>query len=1084
MKILNLRFKNLNSLRGEWAIDFTSPEYVGDGIFAITGPTGAGKSTILDAICLALYGRTPRIKSISKNSNEIMSRQTGECFAEVTFATRAGEFRCHWSQHRARKKPAGKLADSKHEIADAVSGQILESKKRDVATAIEEKTGMDFDRFTRSMLLAQGGFAAFLQASPDDRAPILEQITGTEIYSEISKRIHERQRDEQGKLEVLKAETDMIAILSDEEEASLKLALSSQLESEKGLNTKNEELGRSIIWLTGIAALKSELSEINKESETLRNNLIAFAADREKLQKALKATELESEYATLTVKREQQKNDQKLLTKSQTQLTEREQTLGFKETALKMSEETLLRSKSEHKKELELIKKVREFDYRISEKHSALQDADTDCKKLEVQISKAKDQRQKNVTIKTVAEKKLAQAEEYFTANAPDAALATELTGIEVQLGNLEALNSNISTIKSLITDLKKQAESSVTRQNKQQAFCLSLEKKLAAAQKQVSRTKTEMAELLGGRQLREYRTERDGLLREMAYLTKIASLEDERAKLKENKPCPLCGALHHPFTEGNIPEIDNTEEKINTLTTLILKTEKLERDLEEQDSKEKKSSLAFAEAEKQLVQISHKKDETHTDLQRSEKELQLSLKKQAELNDSTFSKIEPFGLKLTPDINPESISEALAIKLKKWQKYQNQKSEIENKNNLLTVDIKSLEAIIQAHSDALKEKREVQNKHKNELEKLIAERQKLYGKKNPDREEKRSEEQLNKVEKFRDATRESRDQIRQQLNDLKTRIRTFKENISKRRPELDDLEPSFITNCKKAGFENELKFLSCRLSLDERDNLNQLAKELDDKQADIETRKKDRKNRLSQETAKKITALPLDNLKKELAGFRETLNKIAEEIGAKKQKLKDNEDAKSKFQEQRLLIEARKKECAKWDLLHSLIGSADGKKYRNFAQGLTFELMVSHANRQLEKMTDRYLLVRDDKQPLELSVIDSYQAGEIRSTKNLSGGESFIVSLSLALGLSKMASQNVRVDSLFLDEGFGTLDEGALEVALETLAGLQQDGKLIGIISHVSALRERISTRINVQPISGGKSTISGPGCTANSTH
>ncbi|MCK5841402.1 MAG: chromosome segregation protein SMC, partial [Candidatus Sabulitectum sp.] len=160
------------------------------------------------------------------------------------------------------------------------------------------------------------------------------------------------------------------------------------------------------------------------------------------------------------------------------------------------------------------------------------------------------------------------------------------------------------------------------------------------------------------------------------------------------------------------------------------------------------------------------------------------------------------------------------------------------------------------------------------------------------------------------------------------------------------------------------------------------------------------------------------------------------------------------------------------------LIGSADGKKYRNFAQGITFEMMVSHANIQLQKMTDRYLLIRKKDNPLELNVIDNWQAGETRSVRNLSGGESFIVSLSLALGLSKMASRKVRVDSLFLDEGFGTLDEESLETALETLAGLHQGGKLIGIISHVSALKERIRTQISVKKVSGGKSRISGPGC------
>ena len=193
---------------------------------------------------------------------------------------------------------------------------------------------------------------------------------------------------------------------------------------------------------------------------------------------------------------------------------------------------------------------------------------------------------------------------------------------------------------------------------------------------------------------------------------------------------------------------------------------------------------------------------------------------------------------------------------------------------------------------------------------------------------------------------------------------------------------------------------------------------------------------------------------------------------------LTENKAALARMKEKRTVITAQTNECRRWEKLHALIGSADGKKYRTFAQGLAFEIMVSHANRQLEKMTDRYLLIRDDEQPLELNVMDNYQAGEIRSTRNLSGGESFIVSLTLALGLSKMAGRKVRVDSLFLDEGFGTLDEDALETALETLSGLHQDGKLIGVISHVSAMKERIGTRIAVTPVSGGKSAISGPGC------
>ncbi len=221
MQILQIRFKNLNSLVGEWEIDLTNSAFVSDGIFAITGPTGAGKTTVLDAICLALYGRTPRLNKITKSENEIMSRQTGDCFAEVTFRTQAGHYRCHWSQHRARKKPDGELQAPKHEIADADSGKIFESKIRGVTDEIKETTGMDFDRFTRSMLLAQGGFSAFLQATPNDRAPILEQITGTEIYSQLSIRVYEIRSTERKKLDTLQVTLEGMQLLTPESEQEL-----------------------------------------------------------------------------------------------------------------------------------------------------------------------------------------------------------------------------------------------------------------------------------------------------------------------------------------------------------------------------------------------------------------------------------------------------------------------------------------------------------------------------------------------------------------------------------------------------------------------------------------------------------------------------------------------------------------------------------------------------------------------------------------------------------------------------------------------------------------------------------------------
>ncbi len=180
MKILNLRFRNLNSLAGEWAIDFQDPELASSGIFAITGPP------VQEKLLSSMQSASPvrpdsRLGRISKSSSEIMSQNTGDYFAEVEFESQKGRFRCHWSQQRAYKKPAGDLQQPRHEIVDSGTGKIIDNKLSSVSEKIREVTGLDFQQFTRSIMLAQGDFAAFLNANPDERAPILEKITGTEI---------------------------------------------------------------------------------------------------------------------------------------------------------------------------------------------------------------------------------------------------------------------------------------------------------------------------------------------------------------------------------------------------------------------------------------------------------------------------------------------------------------------------------------------------------------------------------------------------------------------------------------------------------------------------------------------------------------------------------------------------------------------------------------------------------------------------------------------------------------------------------------------------------------------------------------
>ncbi len=1087
MKILELRFKNLNSLYGAWVVNFSSPEYISHGIFAITGPTGAGKSTILDAICLALYGSTPRLGKITKSSNEIMSRQTGECYAEVTFESQAGKFRCHWSQHRSHKKADGNLAESKHEIADAVSGQILESKKRDVALVIEEKTGMDFDRFTRSILLAQGGFAAFLKASPDERAPILEQITGTEIYSEISIRVHERQRDEREKLKWLQAETAGIVILSQEQETELSELLSGKKKSEKEISLQHQEISKSIQCLTNIDSLRDEILSISREVEMISETVKAFQPDREKLNRSQKAAELDGEFTALFSIRQQQKSEQEKLKKNEDQLPQEEQALMKQEELLKNAEMETAKAKEKQKSEASLIKRIRVLDLQISEKNKIIKAGESDCKKDEKQIAENKEKRDRAVEKQKIELKEMEQIQVYLSANAQDEYLITQLAGIKEQVTHLESAYQDVLGKKDLVKMQQKQMEKELKLYETRMNLFTASQDQYEKSNKSVVRERGILTVHLEGRLLREYRADYKSMMQEMAYLKKISDLEAERKKLEDGVPCPLCGSNHHPFAEGNVPETGEIEKKINELSAFIEKAEYLENRIKEYESNEKKAASRMADIEKQFLQSTLEKENAEKNLKRLTDELDSATTQLAGIKASAISRLQPFGItdlegSLSVNSRQESKIKSILVllnnRLKKWQEYLRKKGEIEKQSNDLISEIKQVDSILNTIEQSLKEKQENIADQKKECDRLRKERMEQYGLKKTDEEEDRLERLASESEKLEKAAREACDHVKLKVGEIKTRIVSLKENIFRRQSGLDSLETGFCESLRKVGFIDEQSFLICRLSVHERNALAGQARLLDEKQADIVTRKKDRERRLAQELEKKVTESSLDDLRKIFGELDDALKKIIEDIGAIKQKLSENKEAIVNVREKQVLIETRKKECHRWDNLHNLIGSSDGKKYRNFAQGLTFERMVSHANRRLEKMTDRYLLIRDDSQPLELNVVDNYQAGEIRSTKNLSGGESFIVSLSLALGLSKMASRRVRVDSLFLDEGFGTLDEDALDTALETLAGLHQDGKLIGIISHVSALQERIGTQISILPVSGGKSCISGPGC------
>lgn len=1081
MRILQIRFKNLNSLAGEWLIDLTHPSYTSDGIFTITGPTGAGKTTILDAICLALYGRTPRLE-ISQKENGIMSRQTGECFAEVTFETPAGHYRCHWSHRRAYQKSDGNLQQARHEIANADTGEIIESGIQRTGNTIEHITGMNFDRFTRSMLLAQGRFDTFLKANANDRAPILEQITGTGIYSDISIRVHELSRAENEKLKLLTAELGAITLLEPEQENTLQTELATFQTEETALAGQIAATTQAIQWLTTVENLKREIGKLIDQESTLQTTIEAFRPEREKLERATRAATLDGQYAALLAIRQQQTDDRQALETEKNALPDLQTALTQQAQTLDAASQLTRRHKETRQQMQPLWQQVRALDQTLDNLQKQLADIDTQYRQEEANADIDRKALSEQTQHLARYDRTLADIDRYLGEHAQDEALATSLPAIEEQSRHLHAMAQDTAqkaAVQEQARQALKQAETALAECRKKTESIRQEQTRTASALEQ---GKNALEKILAGRTLREHRLEKDLLNEKLRNIQLVASLTEHRARLQDGKACPLCGALHHPYTQDTIPATDETTEKIAAIDRLIAQAEAQETANARLQETANRIRDTLNEAEKKELAASSRQQTAQQLLDERTQALATARDEQETYRNTLSERLQALGADTTPEPDISARIDTLQKRLAAWRTHTVQKATVEKQRADTDSEIQRLSAIIETRRETLQNLTQKRQTLQEEWTAKHDTRNTLFGDRNPGEEETRLNRQIDEAEAAEQQARNRHDTARQRWQAANTRIQTLENAIRQRTPELEKQENDFANASRSQGFPEETAFLAARLSDEERTALTETAHRHDEQRTALTARKKDREEQLAAETAKAITPLSLTELQQQSGQQNDTMKTLRDTIAGIRHKLQNNAEAKERFREKQTVIEAQKQECARWENLHELIGSSDGKKYRNFAQGLTFELMIAHANRQLQKMTDRYLLIRNRTQPLELDVIDNYQAGEIRSTRNLSGGESFIVSLSLALGLSGMASRNVRVDSLFLDEGFGTLDEEALETALDTLAGLQQNGKLIGIISHVSALKDRIRTQIRVIPGKNGKSTIEGPGCSRQS--
>ncbi len=1080
MKILKLHFKNLNSLKGDFTIDFTAKEYEQSGIFLISGPTGSGKSTILDALSLALFGRTPRIKTISQKTNEVMTQGCAECLSAVEFSTLKGVFRSTFSQRRAYNKADGALQKIEMELANAQTNEIIATKINEIADKIEDLSGMNYERFTKSILIAQGEFSKFLHAKSSERSALLEQITGSEIYSEISKLVQKLTSEKMRKLTLLNEIVDNQKVLSLDEENSKEKSLVELNEKVTKLNLSLKDYETKLYEKQNLEKLierKSKLelkkNELLKEKELFASNELSLTLDK-------KAQIIRPIYVKYENFLKQDKNLKTDLNKSLLKTPKINLAL---QNAIKVKENKEIEVQDLFNKEqdlLKLLKEVRNLDTLIAKENddfSIINKKQKDLNKKLDDIYKNSqtllEQKQKVLADKVSNQNKIASqklAMDY---------LALNLESIKLQFKNLEKYPPRLEAQNSLIVKLKKDFKKNTKNKTLEQENLQKAQDEIAKARLEVKNIENEITSLLNGESYEFYQREINEFQNYLKFLNTIKTLSEHRAELVDNEPCPLCGSKVHPYCiDKDLPKENDTEIKLKAVKDKVENINKLRVKLETAKGELKVSCANLSTIESKLNNLTEKVNSLSEQIKSEENKLinlQIEYDGIAKSLDNGLSEHElgEYNVKTT------DLIDNLTKKYNDFKALEKEQINIDEKINSIKTDEEvNKNKALNLEKEILENKATLDNALS--VLKINKERRfDLFSNYDPDLKE----------HQMKDAVAQSRENLANAVKETQNFELLLKENqtlntklqaqIKNNAQELENSEQALKLSLKDQGFTLVEDFLNAILSDEKREKISSQLKVLENSLTEtlgqIESLNEELKK--SSEKVSSYQDKSIQELSEHINELKNQIRNLNQEYGAINQELLSNKEKKKELLDKLKERDLLQKEYRRYANLNDLIGSADGKKFRNFAQGMTFEIMIKNANEQLAKMNDRYLLVRDSLDPLSINVIDSFEANNIRTTSNLSGGESFIVSLALALGLSQMSRGKVRVDSLFLDEGFGTLDENALNTALNTLASLHQENKLIGIISHVQELNERIPVQIKVETKGGGHSNLSGPG-------
>lgn len=983
MKILAIRGRNLASLEGDFEIDFTVEPLLSAGIFAISGPTGAGKSTLLDTMCLALFARTPRTDQAKENnvklqdvSNEQLSqsdprfllrRGTSSGFAEVDFMALNGHrYRTRWSVARARDKENGRLQNPRLALYNLDKEEEEQGTRSDLQARIIDLIGLTFEQFTRSVLLAQNDFSTFLKAEQGEKASLLEKLTGTELYSAISRQIFERNARAKEAFDLIQTRIQGIELLTDEEENDLRIRLAgTEKELQRVEKAKAEQ-----------QALQEAVRSIEQQI-TIRQRQQKEAAD-----KLVHATEL------LTVARHEYEKG----------VEEQQQS----ETRFKSLQQEILQAR---KLDIQLDTAIRDLSHSEQQLKNVMLRKEEAEKKYQAAVLRRRQGAEEIARLTAWREryKKKERIAEQLSALLLhlDAASATR-SGMEAAVRSIETLRQEMAALNKQLSDLQQ------TSANKQQAL-----KRAEADYRNLEEELKAVDAPALDKQIEKLRQEREQLLIEQARLEASGNIKDLRGRLQDGQPCPVCGSTHHPFA-NQVPVAPvsaltlQLQDLSNKKETYVAHTRHLTR-LQQQLLQLHKE---LADSEAACKEMAGKQQLAASRQEREEaivKEQSTLLTQSLSAADLLFGNSEWQKAWLQ---NPETFRKTLTDFARQWHENTEKLHQLERQESAQKAECESLASFLPSLEKQAEESGQLHEKNRAAFSSLQAERKKLLNGRSADSVE---QEYIRRME------------------ELKERLKKLS-----------------ATQTEQSGIADQTRGIA-----------DQIAKDLTEASADLLRRKA----ALDKWTADYLDSSGGEPLEVILSRYTQEKTELAFRLRTQT----ENKAKVSGLQEE---LNVRRTESERWAKLNELAGSADGAKFRRIAQGYTLDILLNYANVQLRELTRRYRLERVPE-TLALQVIDRDMCDEVRTVHSLSGGESFLVSLALALGLSSLSSNRMRVESLFIDEGFGSLDAETLRVAMDALESLRTQGRKIGVISHVQEMTERIPVRICVNRAGNGRSFL-----------